>query len=444
LIASIRPTTAHAEAFRLPSLQGASATGQAGAFGAQADDPSAIQYNPAGITQLPGVQMYFGTNLVGGHTTFTSPSGATATGGYNGSIATPPPSNFYITARLKDLGITSLDGLSVGLGVNSPFGLLVRYPNDGPFSTAVTSAALPLLDIKPTLAYRLNDKISLGLGADVYTFASFLGEGHAEIKSNSPGIGGIPPGASLEVNGKDTAAGFNASLLYTPLRNPEGKPIANIGLIYRSQATLHLGGELLVNGAKAADSSFTLVLPPIYTAAIAIWPVRDQEHEWKLELDLDYVGWKSNRNLDIHLSTGNTIPVPQNWTNNYVVYLGTEYKWLQVDQLPHWEIALRGGYARSQTPVPSTTFNPAIPDADGNALAFGLGAFCRENGSFLGLFNCGGLGKGLFSPQGVGIDLAYFGVLQEPRTITDNNNPTVNGTYKNVLQAGAISFRIVY
>ena len=51
----------------------------------------------------------------------------------------------------------------------------------------------------------------------------------------------------------------------------------------------------------------------IYTGAIAIWPVRTNEQEWKLELDVEYVGWKSNRDLDVHLSSGGVIPQPQQW-----------------------------------------------------------------------------------------------------------------------------------
>ena len=62
-----------------------------------------------------------------------------------------------------------------------------RYPMDGPFNTAVTSAALPLIDIKPTVAYKLNDRLAIGVSADIYTFASFLGEGQVEQQRASAG-----------------------------------------------------------------------------------------------------------------------------------------------------------------------------------------------------------------------------------------------------------------
>lgn len=428
--------------------QSASATGQSGAFTAQADDPSAIYYNPAGMTQLRGVQTSFGTNLAGGHTSFTNPAGVTDRGDFGGTIAFPPPSNLYVTANLKDLGVTSLGDLTAGLAVLSPFGILYRYSNNGPFSTAVTSQSLPLIDIKPTLAYKLNDQFSIGLGADIYTFFSFWGTGQAVTKFNSSGGPGLPPpGTPLEINGGGTAGGFNASMLYTPFRNADGKPLVNVGLQYRSQATLHLNGQFLANGATVADASATVVLPQVLTSGIALWPVRNQDHEWKLEMDVDYTGWKSIRNTDVHLSNGTTIPFPQNWRSAFTVMIGTEYKWLQLEHLPHWEVAARGGYWHSQTPIPDSSFLPTVPDADQHSLSIGLGLLCKENGRFLGLFECGSSERGLLWPKALGLDLAYQALLYETRTVSGNMNPvaipgSVNGTYQTTFHVGSINLRV--
>ena len=284
--------------------QGTAASGMGNAFSAQADDPSALHYNAAGMTQLHGVEFMTGVLLSGGTTSFTSPTGATATGDRNGSVAWPPPGHLYVTANLKDLGVTALGDLTAGIGVTVPFGSLTRWPNDGPFRTATTFNSLPLLDIKPTLAYKLTEDFSIGLGADIYTFSGLFGEGHVERKSVWPGGGGIPAGSQVELFGADTAAGFNASVLYTAIRNADGKPVANIGVVYRSQATLHLNGAFLANGAKVSDATATFVLPQVITGAVALWPVRNHEREWKLEVDVDYVGWKSVRNLDVHLANG--------------------------------------------------------------------------------------------------------------------------------------------
>ncbi len=447
LLLAWMPTIAAAGAFRVFD-HSASGTAQGGAFAAQADDPSALYFNPAGITQLGGIQFSAGALLLGGSTTFTGPSGTTTHGDFGNSIAFPPPSNFYATVNLKDLGMTALGNLSAGIGVVSPFGVMYRYPNEAPFNTAVTSQTLPLLDIKPTLAYRLSDQLAIGLGADIYTFASFWDTGKAVTKFNSSGGPGLPPaGTPLEVNGNDTAVGFNVSLLYTPLRNAEGQPLVNLGLVYRSQATLHLAGDFLVNGTRVSGASTTLVLPQVLTAGIAFWPIRDAAREWKLEVDVDHTGWKSVRNLDVHLSSGGTIPLPQNWRSTYTFMAGTEYKWIKPKVLPAWDIALRGGYWHSQTPIPDQSFWPTIPDADQHAVSLGLGFLCKSGGRFLGVLECGGTSRSSLWPNAIGMDVAYQAIFYETRTVTGNANPVaipgvVNGTYQTTYHVGSINFRV--
>lgn len=426
--------------------QGTAASGQGNAFAAQADDPSALHYNPAGMTQLHGVQVMAGGLLSGGTTNFTSTTGVNVTGDRNGSLAWPPPVHTYLTVNLKDLGITALGDLTAGVGLTMPFGSKTRWPENGPFRNTTTFNTLPLLDIKPTLAYKLADDLSIGLGADIYTFSGLFGEGQVEQEFIWPGGSGIPAGSKVELSGKDTALGFNASLLYTALRNGDGKPVANVAVVYRSQATLHLTGALLANGSKVQDASATLVLPQVISGAVALWPVRTDHREWKLELDVDYVGWKSVRNLDVHLANGVTIPQPQNWRSTYAVMVGTEYRWLHLESLPEWEVALRGGYTYQQNQMPDLTFNPGIPSADVNIISTGVGVLCNANGSFFGLTRCGNLGIGAFKPKAIGFDLSYQASLYEQRTISGNTGvrAPVNGVYSTTLHTGGVSIRVLY
>ncbi|MGH7146309.1 MAG: OmpP1/FadL family transporter [Nitrospiraceae bacterium] len=425
--------------------QGAAASGMGNAFAAQADDASALHYNPAGMTQLRGVEVMAGALFIGGTTNFTSSStGVNTTGDRAGSVAWPPPTHLYITANMKDIGIAALEKWTAGVGVNVPFGSLTKYPDNNPFSNTIIYNTLPLLDIKPTVAYKLNDYLSFGLGADIYTFSTLFGDGQLEVR-NCAAPGCVPPplgSTHFEVNGSGTGAGFNTSLMYTPFRNADGKPLANIGLIYRSQAVVPLSGQLLVNGTAVADAKANLVLPPIYAGGISLWPVRDQEREWKLEMDVDYVGWKTFRTTTISLSTGGGIPVPQNWRNAYTVMLGTEYKWLKIERLPEWEIAARAGYMNIQSQMPDQTFNPGIPSADQHIPSFGLGFTCKENGSFLGLTKCGNLGIGAAKPKSVGLDLAYQALFYETRTISGNTtNSAIDGTYKTLIHAASVTLR---
>ena len=426
--------------------QGSAASGMGNAFMAQADDASALHYNPAGMTQLRGVQVMQGALFIGGVTNFTSSStGQNTTGDRDGSVAWPPPAHLYIVANMKDIGFDALEKWTAGVGVTVPWGSLTHYPIKNPFSATVTFNTNPLLDIKPTVAYKLNDYLSFGLGADIYTYSTLFGEGQVELRQTTGPNG---TGSMVELNGSGTGAGFNASMMYTPLRNADGKPIANIGLIYRSQAVVPLRGLVTRNGTILADTKANLVLPQVYAGGIALWPVRDQEREWKLELDVDYVGWKEYLNQGVSYSNPTVIgsgvaaaPAARKWQNSYNIAIGTEYKFLKIERMPEWEVALRAGFTQTQTQVPDAAFNPGIPSADTYTPSFGIGFTCKENGSFLGLTKCGNIGVGA-KPKSIGLDLSYQTAFFETRTITSATAASgINGTYKSVIHIGGVSLR---
>ena len=127
VIATCLSHPAFGEGFRILD-QSAAAMAQGGAFAAQADDPSSVHYNPAAITDPSGLQLTVGTLLVSGGIDFRPASGPAIEGDFGGTFANPPPSSFFVTARLGDLMSPSFDPWTLGLGVYAPFGNITRYP----------------------------------------------------------------------------------------------------------------------------------------------------------------------------------------------------------------------------------------------------------------------------------------------------------------------------
>ena len=436
-------SAAYGEAFRVLG-QGNSGSAQGDAFAAQADDPSAIFYNPAGMTQLKRVQFSTSLQLVGGFYDYKSPSGQKFRGDLDGSIATPPPTNLYLTANLGDTNaklsidppreFTFLEDFTLGIGINSPFGLVINWPKDVPFSSVTTFAQVPLVDIKPTVAYKFSEYLSVGAGLDIYTFIGFLGGGALRTRSF------IPPSTNIKLDGKDTAVGFNIGFLLTPWRTTireHEEPRLNFAFVYRSRTTLKLTGDFEINRQKTAGADFDLKLPQIFTWGAAVWPIRDRTHEWKLETDLDYVGWSSFKNLTIRLSNGTTLVEPRDWRNIMTVKLGTEYKWLEIPSFHDWELAVRAGYIRANSPIPERTFEPRVPTTDWNGFSLGVGLLCKDSAMFLGCFAC----KNSLT-EAVGVDLFYRNQLYNTGKIRNNVNPVVNGTYNTRLHAGGIGVRV--
>lgn len=82
---------------------------------------------------------------------------------------------------------------------------------------------------------------------------------------------------------------------------------------------------------------------------------------------------------------------------------------------PNWEVAVRGGYWHSMTPIPDSSFNPQLPDADNHSISAGLGFLCKNKGRFFELFECGHVGRGFLTPQAFGLDLAYQALIYDLR-----------------------------
>ena len=435
---------AFGEGFRILD-QSASATAQGGAFAAQADDPSAVHYNPAAITDLPGLQMTAGTLLVNGGIDFRPSSGPAIEGDFGGTFANPPPSSFFVTAKPGDLGWSSFDSLTLGFGVYSPFGNITRYPRASGLAPVLTRSAAPILDVTPTVAFRAHPMLALGAGLDIYTFSVLFGEGRVEIRQTAADLvrAGFPfaPDDDIELNGRDTALGYHAGLLFTPVRNEREQPLVNVALVYRSRATLNLKGQFVnrsrgfVLGAKA-----DLNLPQVVTAGLAVWPIRDARREWKLEVDVDYADWTSFDHLDVTLSNGVVLPNPRNWQSAYVVMAGTEYKFLKPAWLPSWDVSIRGGYVFADSPVPERTFKPDVPDSNSHSYSAGIGFLCRRGGTFLGVIPCGTGQEGL-GLAALGFDLAYQGIFYQSRGISNNQDPRIRGVWDTTIHVVSLNLR---
>ncbi len=433
------------EGFRILD-QSAAATAQGGAFAAQADDPSAVHFNPAAMTDLRGLQMTAGTLLVNGDIDVSPPSGPPIEGDVGSPFANPPPSSFFVTARLSDLGVPSFDSLTLGLGVYSAFGNLTHYPRDSSLAPVLTSSAAPIVDITPTVAFRVHPLFALGAGLDLYTFSDLFGEGHIEMQQTGADLAqaGFPvgPDDELELNGRDTAVGYHVGLLFTPFRNEQEQPLVNFAFVFRSRATLNLTGQFLnksqgvVLGAKTE-----LNLPQVVTAGLAVWPIRDAQREWKVEIDLDYVDWTSFDHLDVTLANGLVIPSPRNWQSSYVVMVGTEYKFVKPALLPSWDVAIRGGYVFADSPVPERTFRPDIPGSNSHSYSAGIGFLCQRGGVFLGVIPCGTRQDGL-GVTAIGFDVAYQGIFYQSRGIFNNENPRVHGVWDTTIHVGSLNLRV--
>lgn len=159
LLLAVFSGAASAAAFQLWE-QNASGLGTAYAGSAAvADNASTIFYNPAGMSELTGYQVSVGVTGVGPSYTFRN-DGSTLAGNNGGDAggwhAVP---NLYLSGRLTDK-------LSLGLGISAPFGLATEYDSGWVGQAQTIKSEVRTINYNPSVAYRLNDKVSLGFGVN--------------------------------------------------------------------------------------------------------------------------------------------------------------------------------------------------------------------------------------------------------------------------------------
>jgi len=149
----LRPTDLLAVGFRLPN-QNPEGIARGNAFVATADNPSAIYYNPAGITQLEGQNFSAGLYLISADTKYTSPTGATA----------ETDTSFQVVPQLYYVNSLKNTPLSFGFGVYAPNGLSLDWGTNHPFRTIAENGKLLYATVKAVVACLIHATLSVAAG----------------------------------------------------------------------------------------------------------------------------------------------------------------------------------------------------------------------------------------------------------------------------------------
>jgi long-chain fatty acid transport protein len=317
------------------SEHGARAVGIGGAFVAQASDPSAIYFNPAGLAFQQGTNIYAGGTLILPTHSYKNPTSGKETSTDYQLFFTP---NIYGTYAINN-------DLVVGLGVFVPYGLGTRWPSGWEGKYYALNTQIETFYFNPSIAYKITDQLSVGIGVS-YIY------GTVDLSRNftKSGITGL-----MSMGSTGHTWGFNAGILYKPLEK------LSIGASVRSLSRLDLSGDVSYSDILPANyaslfsngtGSATIPLP----ANIYLGAAYKFTNDLIVEADLQFVGWSAFNTLTLSLPTG-TITSDNNWDDTFIGRIGAEYR-LNAD----W--TLRGGLAYDMTPAPKSTLAPMMPDAD--------------------------------------------------------------------------------
>ena len=333
--------------------QGASALGQADAVVAHTDGPSAIFFNPALITRLPGTQVEIGTTILLPSRDFdSSTTGASSSTEDNVYF----PSTFYISHAFNDK-------ISAGLGVFNPFGLGTEWNGSWDGRYIATKSEIETYNFNPVLAYRITPELSFAAGLDVIYLDATL---QKKVLLNPNPLGVTLPDANQKFTGDGTGVGYNLGIAYNA-----GHGIS-LGASYRSEVEIDVEGDvsfdlpspLLAGILPNTGGKTTIKLPQQFMAGIA-YQANDR---LTVETGFRWEDWRSFKESKIELEQpvagATTVIEPKNWRETFAVNAGGRYRLNDT-------FTLLAGYLFGWNAVPDDTFEPSVPDADTHLFCLG-------------------------------------------------------------------------
>jgi long-chain fatty acid transport protein len=259
-----------------------------------------------------------------------------------------------------------------GLGFHTPLAAKTdwadrdRFP--GRFIAQITN--LKSMSINPTVAYKVADRLSLGVGLD-FRF------GHLDTRRKIPIINPFTQQvadvgrANLDTD-TATGIGFNLGLLARPSDE------WSVGLAYRHKVSLDFSGGTVYDTISTGNSQLdalvaatlpqgttpfetTLTLPGSFSGGLAY-----NTDNWTFSGQADYTQWSTFDTLEIVYTTRPDLSqtINQSYTNTWDFRLGAERRITRA-----W--AARAGYAYEPSPVPPESVSPFLPDSNRSCVSAG-------------------------------------------------------------------------
>jgi long-chain fatty acid transport protein len=347
-----------ATGIRLPD-QDAFATARGEAFVATADNPSAIYYNPAGLTQLQGHNLRGGVYGLDVGWSYESNSGKSSDSQKNLHAV---PQFFYA------YGCETLP-LSFGLGLYAPYGLSSEWPQDSGFRTIATKGSLTYYTFNPVVAWRVVPSLSIAAGLTVNYSETDLERGlfwPAQSFDN------------FRFKGDAWDVGYNLGLLYKPIEQ------LSFGFSFRSPTTFDLEGStrfkndvpLPIPGGPTipafpeqrvdAKATFPFPLNAVFGVSYRPTPA------WNFEFNADYTDWSRLGTITVHQATPfppllpQDLPLVLNWQPSWYYEFGAT-RYLRNG----WSIS--AGYIYNENSVPDANYLPLVGDLDRHFFSVGTG-----------------------------------------------------------------------
>jgi long-chain fatty acid transport protein len=318
---------------------------------------SSMYWNPATMTQFAGKGLEVGASAIFPFASNTpSPGsslfGAPVVGGGTSDIANDAlVPNGYFTYQFSP-------NLWLGMSLNSPFGLSQAFPDLwAGRDYGANSSKLVTYNAAPSLAYRFNDWISVGIGAQIQYAKATLNKG-VTIPPGAlgPGVPPAPIFADSTLHGDGWAYGLTAGVTLTPT------PTTTIGVGYRSALNQKIDGSLLLTGPLAVFSNGSIHTTVDLPDTVSLGIRQRVTPQLTLLGTAEWTNWSRIGTSNILTASGapaivgaTPVTVPFQYRDGWFFALGGEYQWSD-------RLTVRAGAAYEISPIDDRVRVPLIPD----------------------------------------------------------------------------------
>ncbi len=336
------------------NLQGQKQSGMGHTGTGLCTDNAAIFFNPGAMSFLDSARgIVFGASFIFPRVTYIEPYPGRYTANIEKNVGTPI--TLYAVYKFK-----KTQNWNIGLGIYNPFGSKVQWKDDWKGQFLIREIDLKTFFIQPTISYKVNEHLGLGIGF-VYATGSFALRKAVPIQDS---LGNYGEG---KLNGKASGYGFNLGIYYKVNEK------LSFGLDYRSEVKVNVdGGSAEFTVASGVQQYFptttfntSIRLP--YTTTFGIGYKVNQKLSFAL--DVNYVGWSSYDSLIIDFGKNTDklkdIHSAREYQNAFIFRLGASYKLSD-----RW--TTRIGTYYDMTPVKAGYLTPETPDANKIAGTIGI------------------------------------------------------------------------
>jgi len=356
-----------------------------GALVGEADDATAVYYNPANIAFSTNVQVAVGATLI--HPFCDVEVDHVPQNRMDPGWFTVP--TVYFTVPLPA-------DFTFGWGNFTEYGLGSHYNPGWSLAADTQQTTIRQVTLNPNIAYKFTDWLSasLGIRESWIQFENYKQPNSGETfwYSNSALPGGgmymqsYPDAYHLRTHlkGEDWATGWNGAI------NIKATERLSLGLVYRSRIKHKIRGDFTMDGrvntpagtlsapAVAASQGYSatshasawLTLPQSVTFG-ANYKVTDR---YRVGSSITWTEWSSVKTIQFRIpqGPGGGYPLKLSWRNTLRVGFGMEYDLLD------W-LTVRGGYTFDEDPTSRKHSTTMLPCGDRHIIGSGLGFKLADN-----------------------------------------------------------------